>query len=181
MNEETIGLLPQNHSECLPIVQASGCFARSSQGIAELATGKRLSASQINDIWAWAKTREIFVNGKRKILIDDENALNSSATLANRTLELLGVPGRFLEVGTKKNGIITWYDWVKGSAVQRADAHIQKIAQNGPQKFHFRIVDSDDQLVWDPHVPAITSQGVLYTIVYCFQADFRRKPYDDKR
>lgn len=180
MNAETIGLLPQNHTDCLSIIQSSGCFARSSQGIAELATGRRLSADQVNDIWLWGKARRIFVNGKQKLLIDGDNALNSSAMLANRTLEVLGMPGRFLEVGTKKNGIITWYDWVKGSAVQRADAHIQKIAQNGPQKFHFRIVDADDQPVWDPHVPAILSQGVLYTIIYCFQADFGRESYDKR-
>jgi hypothetical protein len=175
MNTKPIELLPQNDSECLPIIQASGCFARSAQGIAEIATGHALSASQINAIWLWGKEHEIIVGSRKRLLIDADNSLNSSAVLANKTLEMLGAPGRFLEVGTKKNGIITWYDWVKGSAIQRADAFIQKIAQNGPQKIHFRIVDGNDQLMWDPHNPAITSQGTLYTIIYCYQPDFRRK------
>jgi hypothetical protein len=175
MNTKQMDLLPQNNPDCLPIIQASGCFARSAQGIAEIATGHALTTSQINAIWLWGKDYSIFVSGKKRLLIDGENVLNSSAVLANKTLEILGAPGRFIEVGTKKNGIITWYDWVKGSALQRADAFIQKIAQNGPQKIHFRIVDNNDRLVWDPHNPAITSQGTLYTIVYCYQSDFRRK------
>jgi hypothetical protein len=175
MMPNTIALLPQNHPDHLHIIQNSGCFFRSSQAIAEVAGGKALSADQINEMWAWGRNREFVIGGKVTKLINMNNELNASAIIANRTLEVLGVRGRFLEVGTKKNGTCTWYPWTDNSpSLQRGDAFIQKINQNGPQKIHFRLANDDDSLLWDPHDPEIKSQGVIYTIVFCFQPYYKR-------
>jgi hypothetical protein len=168
-------LVFQNNPNNLPIIQTSGCFARCAQGIAELFSGKYLSSDQINEVWAWGRTKELIVNSKKKLVIDENNNINSSAAIANRVLQIVEAPGRILEVGTKQAGVINWYGWAKGNPLyQRADAFIQKIAQSGPQKIHFRLVNKDESLRWDPHNPQILCKGVIYTIVYCYQADYRR-------
>ena len=155
-------LIKQNDPNCIPWIQKSGCFLRCAQAVAELKAEKALTSKQINDMYKWAKSYRH---------LNSRNDLTRSAPVMNRTMEVLGKPGRFIEVGTIKDGHIVWYPWVQNSpSYQQGDVFIQKIKQGGPQRVHFRIVDDYEQLLWDPHDPEIKNLGSIYTIVYRFVA-----------
>ena len=151
--------IKQNDSRCIPAMQKIGCFVRSCGLIAELRTGRDLTAEQINALWAW---------GKEARRIDENDNVKDSASIATRALRMLGDGGRFVEVGTFKDGVATYYPSVRGTGFARADALIQKIRQGGQSVTHFRVVDARGNLIEDPHEPPIQPRGIFYTILYAY-------------
>lgn len=151
--------IKQNDSRCIPVMQHIGCFARSCGLLAELRTRRNLTAEQINALWAW---------GKETGNIDGNDNVRDSASLATHALRMLGDGGRFVEVGTFKDGVTTYYPSVRGTDFARADALIQKIRQGGRSVTHFRVVDARGNLIEDPHEPPIQPRGIFYTILYAY-------------
>lgn len=153
-------------------IQEVGCFFRAALRMAEYAAqaeGKFkcfLTYQEINTLW---------VQAHKDGHLDNDNNLNNSAAVANAALKVLKVNGRFVEVATFQNGAMNWYPAVP-EAERRADYHIQKILQNGPNKTHFINVTKYGDLRWDPHEPAIKCQEVVYTICYRFDIE----PVQDK-
>lgn len=156
-------MIKQNDLRCLPVIRDIGCFLTCCGYIAEKRpeTRKRLKATDLNETWKWAKET------KR---IDDEDNIKDSASIATRFLRLLGdSKGRFIEVGLFKDGITQYYPAYKGTPLARIDALIQKIEQNGPSKYHFRVVNKKGCLIEDPHEPEIGVQKVCYSILYAYE------------
>lgn len=151
--------IKQNDFRCLPEIRDIGCFFRSCGLIAEYKTYKYLTVKQINDSWLWAKENKY---------IDEENCVVKSAPIANHFLEILGDKGRFIEVGTFKNGITEFYPAYKGTELARIDALIQKIKTNGPEGTHFRPVDKKGICIEDPHEPPIKACAFIYSILYAY-------------
>lgn len=158
-----MNFIKQNDPECYPIIQKSGCFFRSCGLIAEIRTGKLLTAEQLNNIWDWAKNVGY---------INREDNVQDSAGIANMFLRELGNnSGKFIEVGTFSQGKTTYYPSIKKYTPDlcRIDALIQKIKQNGPQGTHFRPVTKAGDVIEDPHEPPIHCQGIYYSILYAYE------------
>ena len=157
----------QNTPGLHPDIQTSGCFFMASLWMAEQKAKENgllhcyLTKTQINRLWEM---------GKAAGFITSDNNVKSSAGIANLALKELGVTGRFVEVATFSLGIMQWYRSVP-DAERRADYYIQKIQQNGPNKTHYINVQKDGALLWDPHNPAINSQGIYYTICYRYDGE----------
>lgn len=151
--------IKQNDSLLLPEIQKIGCFFRSCGLIAEYRTGNYLTHKQLNDGWKWAKSKG-YINGNDDVI--------NSAQIATYFLRELKDSGRFVEIGVFSNGKKTIYSGVKNTSYEHIDALIQKIKQNGPSKYHFRVVDKYGELIEDPHAPAITARGIFYSILYAY-------------
>lgn len=151
--------IKQNDVGCIDIMRKSGCFVRSCGLVAEYQTGEKLSVAQVNDLWLYGKTRH-YINNQDNVV--------ESAPIINYALKLLGSKGRFYEVGTFSKGKTSWYPSVPVE-MRRSDAVIQKIKQGGPQKYHFRVVDKKGNLIEDPHEPPLKVLGVEYSILYCYE------------
>lgn len=155
----------QNASGLYLEVQKIGCFFRAACHMAELEAerqGKRitrLTIDEINRCWEFSQ--------KLKYINDELNVV-TSAPIANLAGSILGLKGKFVEVATFKAGQMNWYGSIPKDQ-RRADYFIQRIAQNGPSKIHFINVTKEGKLLWDPHDPDITVQGVYYTICYKYQ------------
>jgi|GEM_PF-2483078 hypothetical protein len=180
----------QNDKNCLPIIQTSGCRFRCDGLAAEYRTGKSLTAEQLNETWQWAqdtnrigKDQPINCGVKRNEAFNPKCATKETkcphwddckfnceldgASIATRFLRQLGDKGHFTEVAIIRNGIIEWYPAISQKN-RRMDVCIQKIRQGGLQGTHFRFVDKNAVLIEDPHNPAITAQGVIYTVIYAY-------------
>lgn len=154
-------MIKQNDPECLPIVQKIGCFVRACGYMAEWVTGKELTAKQINALWNWAKK-----SGN----VDYKNCVKHSAPIATRALRMLGNDkGQFIEVATFTRGKMNYYGSVGEGLKKLPKFYIQKIATNGAEGTHFRNIDNEGNLLFDPHAPEIISQGVFYSIVYVYK------------
>ena len=151
-------ILYQDNSELYPIIQHSGCFFMSCLYIAQIKTGKTLSAVEINKIWEW---------GKNTHRIDDNDCIVNSVSIIMRAYRYLSGTGRFYEVGTFSEGKSYYYPSV-GNEYRRADFLIQKIKQGGAQGTHFRVVDKVGNVIYDPYSKGIQSKGIVYSILYCF-------------
>lgn len=155
-------MIKQNDPRCLPVIRRIGCFVRACGAVAELKSGKTLSYNQINELWEWAKK-----SGN----VDWNDIVKHSAPIITHAYHMLGFKGRFFEVATFKNGRMNYYGSV-GDGLRNAEKwYIQKIKTNGPEGTHFRNVDYEGTLLFDPHEPEINSQGIFYTIVYAFKED----------
>lgn len=152
-------MIKQNHPQCMPIVRRIGCFVRCCGALAELKTGKRLTANQINKLWVW---------GKLEGVIDRNDNVRESAPIATEALRVLGDSGRFVEVATFKDGSMNWYRWVTPAMREKKKWFVQKIKTNGKIGTHFRVVDNAGRLVFDPYEPECTVQGVFHTVVYIY-------------
>lgn len=118
-----------------------------------------LNSSQINMLWDFSY---------QKRYITEQNCMTCSAPIANLALGMLGVPGRFVEVATFKDGNMGWYPAIED---RKAEYFIQKIKQNGPEGIHFRNVTKEGERLWDPHDPEIKPTGIFYTICYRYDKD----------
>lgn len=155
----------QNDSGIYLPIQQIGCFFRSAGLLAEyLATEnnldhQKLTISQINRGWEVSK---MFT------WIDRNNDVRESAKIATYFYRMLGGKGRITEVATFRGGVLQFYDWTKNLPEYQETLPflIQKIKQNGPNKYHFRLVAKDGTLIEDPHKPDIKCQEVLYSILY---------------
>jgi hypothetical protein len=145
--------IKQNDKRLYNDIQKVGCFFRSALLLAEIKTGKELDFHTINKLW-----RRCLGFG----FIDKNLNVVNSARISTLALRELGDDGYFSEVATFVNGHLGWYNGVE----HRAEYFIQKIEQNGPSKYHFRVVDNYGDVIEDPHEPAIKCQGVCYSIVY---------------
>lgn len=157
-----MNFIKQNDIRCIPAIREIGCFFRCCGIIAELRpeVSRQITPEDLNKTWQWAK------DTKR---IDAEDNVRDSASIATRFLRLLGdEKGRFIEVGLFKNGVTSYYPAYKGTKYARTDALIQKVAQNGINKTHFRVINKKGCLIEDPHEPVIQVQGVFYSILYCY-------------
>ena len=154
-------MIKQNDPKCLPIVQKIGCFVRACGYMAEYVTGKELTAKQINELWNWAK---------KSGHINLENIVKHSAPIATHALRMLGNDkGQFIEVATFTRGKLNYYGSVGEGLKKLPKFYIQKIATNGEEGTHFRNIDNEGKLLFDPHDPEIISQGVFYSIVYVYR------------
>lgn len=154
-------MIKQNDPNCLPVVQRIGCFVRACGAMAEFATGEELTADQINDLWNWAKK-----TGN----VDHEDNVKHSAPIATRALRILGNEhGQFVEVATFTRGRMNYYASVGEGLKKCPKYYIQKIKTNGPVGTHFRNIDNEGKLLFDPHAPEINSQGIFYSIVYAYR------------
>lgn len=153
--------IKQNNIGCRAEVSEYGCFYRSCGLIAEIKSGKNLKLYQINDGWTICKD---------KGFIDEKDNVKDSAGIINYFWnEVFEMPGKFIEIGTFKNGTVNYYGWVaKNRDCQSIDALIQKIRCNGYYGTHFRVVNKRGELLEDPHEPEINVQEVCYSILYHF-------------
>lgn len=154
--------LPQNAKGLYLDIQKVGCFFRSALYMAELRIGRSLTHTDINLLWDRSKALGYIgtING-------EANCVKNSAKIANLALDLYHVKGTFVEVAIKRDGETTFYSGVPMEK-RRITDYIQKIRQPGPSKTHFRYVNEDGNLVFEPHDPEITCLGVIYTICYRF-------------
>ena len=149
--------LPQNASGLYLAIQKVGCFFRAACNIAEDATHKALNVVQLNKLWDEAHELRY---------INSADCIVNSAAIANLALkELHNYAGLVTEIGTFRDGKLYYYPAIPESK-RRGDYFIQKINQNGPSKTHFRRVDKYGNVLFEPHNPAINSQGTIYTIIY---------------
>lgn len=154
-------MVKQNDPKCLPIVQKIGCFVRACGYMAEYVTGEELTASQINELWAWAKKSQN---------VDYKNEVKHSAPIATHALRMLGNErGQFIEIATFTKGKMNYYASVGDGLKRCPKYYIQKIATNGEEGTHFRNIDNEGKLLFDPHKPDINCQGIFYSIVYCYR------------
>ena len=153
-------MIKQNDARCIPPMQAIGCFVRSCGLVAEYKTGKALSAEQINALWTKSKEHSY---------IDINDNVKQSAPIINMALAMLGDSGRFIEIGTFKDGITYFYPSIP-TAQWKIDALIQKIKQGGKSITHFRLVDKAGNLIEDPHEPPIRPISIYYSILYHYTA-----------
>lgn len=153
--------IKQNDKRCIKIMQEIGCFVRSCGLIAEIKTGKSLTAEQVNDLWSFCRKNN---------LLTEQNSLKASAPVINRAMEVLGGKGMFAEVGIFSNGKANFYKSVD-EKYRKIDALIQKIRQNGINGTHFRVVDKYGDVIEDPHEPPIKPTGIIYSILYCYKED----------
>lgn len=143
----------QNDSGLYSDIQKIGCFFRSALLLAEMKTGKALDIQTINKLW-----RRCCAFG----FIDKNLNVVNSARIATLALRELGDNGFITEIATFREGRMGWYSGVE----HRPEYYIQKIIQNGPSKYHFRVVNKYGDLIEDPHNPPINVQDICYTIVY---------------
>lgn len=153
-------MIKQTDKECLPVIQRIGCFVRACGHMAELVTGKELTAKQINELWTWAKE-----SGH----INHEDSVKHSAPIATKALQMLDGEGQFFEIATFNKGKMNYYASVSEHLKFFPKFYIQKIKTNGPVGTHFVNVSFDGKLLFDPHEPEIKNQGVFYTIVYAYK------------
>lgn len=154
-------MVKQNDPKCLPIIQKIGCFVRACGYMAERVTGKELTAEQINELWEWAK---------KSRNVDYKNEVKHSAPIATHALRMLGNEnGLFVEVATFTRGKMNYYSSVGEGLKCRPKYYIQKIATNGTEGTHFRNINYEGKLLFDPHYPDISCQGVFYSIVYAYR------------
>ena len=154
-------MVKQNDPKCLPIVRKIGCFVRACGAMAEFVTGEELTASQINELWAWAKK-----SGN----VDYKNEVKHSAPIATHALRMLGNDkGQFVEIATFTKGKMNYYASV-GEGLKRCPKYyIQKIKTNGPEGTHFRNIDNEGNKLFDPHKPDVDATGIFYSIVYAYR------------
>lgn len=152
-------MIKQNHPQCMPIIRRVGCFVRSCGALAELKTGRRLKPKEINKLWIF---------GKSSNLIDRNNDVKESAPLATEALRVLGDNGRFIEIATFKDGVMNYYSWVTPQMKEKKKWFIQKIKTNGQIGTHFRVVNHEGELIFDPYEPECTVQGVFHSVVYIY-------------
>lgn len=154
-------MIKQNDKQCLPIVQKIGCFVRACGYMAESVTGETLTAKQINELWDW---------GKKSGNINAENCVKHSAPIATHALRMLGNDkGQFIEVATFTRGKLNYYGSVGEGLKKLPKYYIQKIATSGVEGTHFRNVDCEGKVVFDPYYPDVKSQGIFYSIVYAYK------------
>ena len=149
-------VLKQTDKRLLPIIQSIGCFFRSSQAIAEIESNKTLTSFQVNEMWDWAK---------KAGYIDERNFMRASAPIANHTMKILDCNKKFYEVGTFSNGKTEYYKSIPPN-MRKIDYCIQKIRTKYREGTHFRVVDSKDNVIFDPD-PRVEPTGIFYSILYC--------------
>ena len=178
--------IKQNDKDCLPVIQTSGCRFRCDGLAAEYRTGRALTAAQLNAVWIWAQDtnrigseQPVNCGVKRNEAFNPKcpkcphwsdckfNCEKDGASIATRFLRELGDNGRFAEVGTVRNGAVSWYPAISEKN-RRMDACIQKIKQGGPQGTHFRLAGTDGALIEDPHDPPVAKLGIIYTVIYAY-------------
>lgn len=154
-------MVKQNDPKCLPIVQKIGCFVRACGYMAERVTGEELTASQINELWAWAK---------KSNNVDYKNEVKHSAPIATHALRMLGNDkGQFVEIATFTKGKMNYYASV-GEGLKRCPKYyIQKIKTGGIEGTHFRNIDNEGNLLFDPYKPDVDATGIFYSIVYAYR------------
>jgi hypothetical protein len=153
-----MNLIKQNDARCSILIRKIGCFFRSATALAELHTGKELTVRQINELWEQS-VAEGYIKGTKIV---------RSAPISTLALRALGDGGRFVEIGTFKNGIKSLYAGVQETG---KTYYIQKIKANNPDGTHFRVVSSIGDLVFDPYEPSVNNLGIFYSILYSYRGN----------
>ncbi len=143
-------LIKQTDKRLNEKIQKIGCFFISCADVAQMKTGRELTAEQINETWQWAKETH---------RIDGLDNITDSASIINRFLKVLDYAGHFCEIGTFTNGKTEFYPSIKNKH-RHIDALIQKIKQGGISKTHFRVVNNRGEVLEDPHEPPIKALGI---------------------
>lgn len=154
-------LLKQNNQHLNKEIQKIGCFFRCAQAIAEMKTKTPLSTAQINAMWTW---------GKKNNHVDENlDMIHGAVPFANKAMAYLQHQGKFVEVGTFKNGRTFFYPSIP-KEMRRSDALIQKIRQRPPSNnpYHFRVVNKEGVVIFDPYTPPIKALRIEYSILFAF-------------
>lgn len=150
--------IKQNENDVLlPAIQKVGCFFRSCLNAVERELHVTLSTVQLNALWDKCK-----VIG----LIDSDDCLMSGAKLMNLAADFVHIPAKFAEIGLKVGKHYEPYLWAEKAGL-KPTIFIRKFNQNGPSKYHYVLADENDNLLWDPHIPAIIDRGEVFTICFC--------------
>lgn len=153
--------IKQNDSGLYIPIQQIGCFFRSCGLVAEYKTRRKLTVEQINKGWDACK---------KMGYINKDNDVVDSAKIITYFLHELKDTGSYVEIGTVKSGLPGYYGWVTGEMKKNRERfYIQKIRQNGPSIYHFRVVDEDGYLIEDPHRPDINVVKVVHSIIYFYK------------
>ena len=160
-------LLKQNSRGMKRDICEVGCFFRSSIALVEFMLNEALSAKEINTMWdvgiglGYIKNRELIKGG---------------APIINIALDVFKKKGsptfKAYEIGTARNGIPSFYSGVNTSLLEPKDFHyIQKIVQpkGSLYPYHFRVVNSDYSLKWDPYEPVVKMQKEDYSIIFAIK------------
>lgn len=150
----------QNNVALLPVIQKVGCFFISCCKIAEMIAGKELEIYQINQLWNICKE-----NGN----INVNNEVRRSAPIMNKALKMLNCKGHFIEVGTKRNGVVKFYESITDNLKEKTKYFIQKIGTDSLYGTHFRVVDCKEKVIFDPYYPDVKETSIYYTIVYAYE------------
>jgi hypothetical protein len=145
-------LLKQNNKKLKKDIREVGCFFRSALALSEIKENKKLNAEQINVYWDLARKANF---------IDKDRCVTTSAPIATLASDL----GRWIEIGTFKDGVKTLYKWVTCD-LARVDGLIQKIQTDTIFKTHFRVVDNEGKVLFDPYEPSIKPKKIEYSILY---------------
>ena len=149
----------QSEKNLLPIIKDVGCFFLSCINMIELNYGIKIVSSRINMLWKQCK----YIG-----CIDNDNKILDSAMVMNELLFFLDIKDRFIEIATKSNNVINYYGYVEKYHKEwknEKKSYIQKILTEYDTT-HFRLVDNNENIIFDTldNLPKV--KKVLYTIVY---------------
>lgn len=160
-------ILKQNQHPLKRDICEVGCFFRSSIALVEFMLGEALSGKEINIMWD---------TGVSLGYIKNREMIKGGAPIINMALDVFKKKGyasyKAYEVGTSRGGQPTFYSGVSMSLLEPKDFHyIQKIVQPKGSKYpyHFRVVNNDGSLKWDPYEPVVRMQREDYTIIFAIK------------
>ena len=98
-----------------------------------------------------------------------KDEIKASAPIINRALQVLGGTGKVYEIGTFR-GKMNYYKGVSETMKKRPKYYIQKI-QTANKNTHFRIVNYDGKVIFDPYDPAPKAIKIEYSIIYAYNGE----------
>lgn len=149
-------ILKQNSKGMNKDIREVGCFFASCLTIAQMKEGKTLTVEQYNSLWEAAHKAGYMYD--RRVIVSDK--------IINLAFKELGSSKRAVEVGTDKAG---FYGWVKAQPdYMRVDACIEKIEQEEGSiyPYHFRVVNKEGELLFDPYSPQVKRKASEHIIWY---------------
>ncbi|EMB22885.1 hypothetical protein [Treponema denticola] len=149
-------ILKQNSKGMYKDIREVGCFFVSCLTIAQMKEGKTLTVEQYNSLWDEAHKAGYMY--ERRVLVSDK--------IINLAFKSLGSSKKAFEVGTDQ---ADFYDWVKSHPdYKKVDACIEKIEQEegAAYPYHFRVVNKEGELLFDPYSPQVKKGGSERIIWY---------------
>lgn len=147
--------IKQNDKRLNKHMQQTGCFVRSCMHIAEIETGRVLTAEQIERIHSEAVRRNF---------VKDFTTVQDPAGIINITFKELGYKKlSSRQIGIFQNGKTDY--WVN-TEDQRNDYFIQKIRTNSSYGTHFRVVDFKGDVIFDPWNGGLKEKSIEYSTIY---------------
>lgn len=157
-------ILKQNAEGMLKDIQEVGCFFKCAVAIAEKEQGCPLTAEENNKIWEVAINEDYIIN---------REMVKGGAVITNLAFKLMTEkygehPKKCIEIGTRRNGKITFYEGVKEEYKDDECYIIHKLRmpKSNPFPNHFVLSSWYMSTKWDPHSPKLKAEGTVYDILY---------------